>query len=263
MTKPPINLPLHKSVTARISDISQPRGGYLNPKALEAVCLGDGIETLFPDENVHANIVGMAVDYLTRFMTGSSLEDAFKISILGAEKAQQLSNAEELLRKVTGIDYESIVCACKLVGYDSAHRAGMAYFRPVDDIVADEQTAKNIAEMVKRSMSFFDVVGEKTLDGFDLKGAYTDYVSAGDGDFLTKDTLWDFKVSKSKPAVRDTLQLLMYWQMGLRSIHAEFSDVEKLGIFNPRLNTMYTIKTELIDSFVIDEVCDKVIGYGF
>ena len=32
-----------------------------------------------------------------------------------------------------------------------------------------------------------------------LRLHYTETVSAGDGDFLTSDTLWDFKVSKSKP----------------------------------------------------------------
>ena len=41
-------------------------------------------------------------------------------------------------------------------------------------------------------------------------GGYTYTVESGDGDFLTADTLWDFKVSKSKPTNKHTLQLLMY-----------------------------------------------------
>ena len=46
---------------------------------------------------------------------------------------------------------------------------------------------------------------------------YTKIVNAGDGDFLTKDTLWDFKVSKSKIDRKQTLQILMYWIMGKHS----------------------------------------------
>ena len=71
-------------------------------------------------------------------------------------------------------------------------------------------------------------------DGFTFEGGYTDIVSSGDGDYLTEDTLWDFKVSKEEPKSKYTLQLLMYYIMGCHSIHPEFQKIEKLGIFNPR-----------------------------
>ena len=41
-------------------------------------------------------------------------------------------------------------------------------------------------------------------------GGYTYTFESGDGDFLTADTLLDFKVSKSKPTNKHNLQLLMY-----------------------------------------------------
>ena len=67
------------SVTHGISQIKQPRGGYLNPKDLETVQLSDGRE-LSDNGNIHASLVGLAVDYLARFMLGANIVDAFLIS---------------------------------------------------------------------------------------------------------------------------------------------------------------------------------------
>ena len=79
--------------------------------------------------------------------------------------------------------------------------------------------------------------------------------------FLTSDTLWDFKVSKNRITTKHTLQLLMYWRMGLHSIHPEYKSVKYLGIYNPRLNLVYRLNVEEISSDVIDEVETEVIGY--
>ena len=264
MPKYPINLPLHRSVTARIKDISQPRGGYLNPKMLATTQFDEGSQPLYPqeEENVHATIVGIAVDYLTRFMTGAPADEAFAISLLGAVIAQREELAQELKLQVKGLDTASITAAMKLSGFDSAFRGGLVAYRPVEDISPNQQTVENVAIMVRRSMAFFDAVGPKTLDGFTFEGGYTEYVSSGDGDFLTADTLWDFKVSKKLPTKDHTLQLLMYWQMGLRSVHPEFQSIRRLGIFNPRLNAMFTCDVASISSDVVREVADTVIGYN-
>ena len=53
----------------------------------------------------------------------------------------------------------------------------------------------------------------------------------------------------------------MYWRMGLHSIHPEFEDIKYLGIFNPRLNTVYRIAVTDIPEDVIKEVEREVIGY--
>ncbi|MGT2637951.1 hypothetical protein ACVRWL_09295 [Streptococcus ratti] len=76
--------------------------------------------------------------------------------------------------------------------------------------------------------------GPIVKDGFTLEGGYTDTITAGDGDFLTADTLWDFKVSKTKPTKDHTLQLLIYYLMGIQSVHPEFQSITKLGIYNPK-----------------------------
>lgn len=250
------------SVTQRISKIKQPRGGYIKPKEFELTMLdGGGIDDLHPVENVSPGLVGTAVDYLTRFMSGASAKEAFKVSGLGAYAVRQLGLFEQLLSNVSGLDDDSIVAAVKLSGFDSAYRAGVMAYRPVEDIEPDGDTIENIRVMVERSLRFFEQYGPKALDGLTFEGGYTGYVATGDGDFLTNDTLWDFKVSKQKLQNKYTLQLLMYWRMGLHSIHPEYKHVKYLGVYNPRMNAVYRLDVSKISADVISTVESEVIGY--
>ena len=171
------------------------------------------------------------------------------------------AKALELLHGIKGLDDLSITRACQLAGFDSAFRAGPLAYRPVERIVPDQATIANIRIMVERSLSFFKAFGSVTTDGFTMEGAYTATITTGDGDFLTKDTLWDFKVTTSKPNKDHTLQLLIYYLMGRRSIHLEFQTIENLGIFNPRQNTIYQLPISKISDEVIKEVETDVIGY--
>lgn len=251
------------SVTERIKKIKQPYGGYINTKEFTPTQLeGGSIEDLNPEENVSSGLVGTAVDYLTRFMTGSPAEDSFLISILGAREIGEMRLCESLLAKVKGLDTDSITAAVKLTGFDVCKRVGVERYRPVEGIEPDAPTIANIHTMVERSCNFFKEYGPKILDGLTFEGGYTGYVSTGDGDFLTKDTLWDFKVAKKKIQNTQTLQLLMYWRMGLHSIHPEYQKVKYLGLYNPRLNTIYRMAVEDIPADTIAQVEHDVIGYG-
>lgn len=194
-------------------------------------------------------------------MLGTPAVDAFAISMLGAQCIEEGSTASSLMSGVKGLDDRSIVNAVKLTGFDVCYRSSPAGYRSVKDINPDEPTIQNVRTMVERALHFFDVYGPKTLDGFTFGGGYTDTVSAGDGDFMTANTLWDFKVSKYRPSKEHTLQLLMYWRMGLHSVHAEFQSIKYLGVYNPRLNKVYRIKVDAIPDDVINEVEKDVIGY--
>lgn len=125
----------------------------------------------------------------------------------------------------------------------------------------DKATVENIRTMVERSISFFQKYGPITINGFTFeKDGYTKTVSRGDGDFLTKDTLWDFKVTKTKLSNKNTLQLLMYWIMGQHSGKKEYENINKIGVFNPRLNVVYlfdmtTISPEIISAVEKDVIC--------
>ena len=260
------------SVTKRISMVKQPYGGYLNKKQFDIATIDDG-KILNEIENIHASLIGLAVDYLTRFLMGTSVEEVFKISLQGAlcldlflnnasdKKGLALRNAKKLLKGIKGLDDESVKNACKLVGYDVCFRAGIMGYKPVEEINPDSDTIGNIVIMVERSLTFWKEYGPIIKDGFTFEGGYTDIVSSGDGDYLTRDTLWDFKVSKEEPKNKYTLQLLMYYIMGCHSIHQEFKQIEKLGIFNPRKNKVYIANISLISSEIIEKVSRDVIGY--
>lgn len=273
------------SVTQRIKEISQPRGGYLNPKIFKEIPLDDN-EELNPEENIHGSVVGMAVDYLSRFMTGAEPAEAFKISLAGANMATMLgiknanSIADKLLSKIKGLDDDSIINACKLVTFDVWFRNTPAalYAKNYADTNPDKETIENIRIMVKRAEKFFETFGLPVVDGFTFEpegltpsdwkesnsnsfGGYTKTVDSGDGDFLTKDTLWDFKVSKSKPTSKHTLQLLMYWIMGQHSLKPMYVPITKIGFYNPRFSTVYILDISSVPQEIIKEVEEKVICY--
>jgi hypothetical protein len=115
--------------------------------------------------------------------------------------------------------------------------------------------------MVNRSIAFWKEYGPIVWAGFTFEGGYTDVISSGDGDYLTVDTLWDFKVSKLEPKSIHTLQLLVYYLMGSHSLRSEYLGVKRLGIYNPRLNAVYTLEVENIPKEIIEEVSTEVIGY--
>lgn len=249
------------SVTQRVGQVKQPRGGYLKPKDFEEIILGPGIEELNKEENIDPNLVGTAVEYLVHFMTGASSDKAFYISIMGARLINKEKEAEALLKKVKGLDDNSIVSALKLTGFDTCRRAGFSTYKPVEQIEPDNATIENVRTMVNRSLHFFDVYEPKVLDGFTFRGGYTETVNSGDGDFTTIDTIWDFKELKGSIEKKHTLQLLMYWRMGLNSIHLEFNNLKYLGFYNPRLNKVYRIEVDKIPEAIINEVESEVIGY--
>lgn len=276
------------SVTARINQIKQPRGGFIKPSDMSVELQNDGI-ALNSEENVHASIIGMSVDYLTRFLNGSKLEDAFGISIRGATIAENLNvkgslaTTKKLLSNIKGLDDNSIISACKLVTFDVWFRNTPAAMlaKSYNETNPDKATVENIRTLVQRSLSFFKKYGPITQDGFTFEpvngkesdykrmvesgkgtwGGYTGTVETGDGDFLTADTLWDFKVTVSEPTNKHTLQLLMYWIMGQHSGQAIYKGITKIGIFNPRLNKVYLFSIKDLPKDVIELVEKEIICY--
>lgn len=253
------------SVTQRIKEIKQPYGGYLPVKNFNHTQLSNE-KVLNTKESIHASLIGIVVDYLTRFMIGDSVEEAFKISLIGASHLnnKELKKAKVLLNNIQGLDDVSIKNACKLVGYDSVFRAGRHTYKPVETFIVDEATIENIYIMVKRSLKFIETYGPVELSGFTIgPDSRTKLITSGDGDFLTKNTLWDFKVTKNRPTKNHTLQLLIYYLMGNRSSHIKeyFTDLKYIGIYNPRLQSVYEFAISDISPDIIKIVKREVIGY--
>lgn len=264
------------SVKKRIKEIRQPNGGYLRPSSMREITLEDSHE-LSKEENIHASIVGMAVDYLTRLMTGSTVIEAFNVPIRGyayRKKMWQPSIIEcdkrakvditSLLNQIHGLDDQSIIAACKACAYDVWYRnpTDAVKYKTAEEINPDAQTIENIRIMVKRSISFWLHYGPVVKSNFTFeRDGYTATVNAGDGDYMTKDTIWEFKVSAAKPTNKHTLQILMYYIMGQHSGKEEYLNITRLGIYNPRLNKVYLIPVANISAATIEEIEKNVICY--
>lgn len=263
------------AVTQRIKSVKQPRGGYLPPKIFAERTFSDGI--VLHEESLRPTVSGLTVDYLFRStLPKTSVKEAFNISLLGAKYTGHLPHALSLLSKIKGLDDDSITSAAKLTNYDGSYRTGfMPNYDPADNVNPDSADIENIRTMVNRTKTFFNTE-PVTVDGFTFiensmdQSGFTQTITAGDGDFLTKNGLWDLKVSKKPPTSIHTLQLLVYYLMGLHSMGDDgkplyggnFQHVEHLGIFNPRLNIAYTLKVKDIPADVIRIVEDEVIGYS-
>lgn len=249
------------SVTKRIDHILQPRGGYIDPSLFKTTHFDDG-KHMYDIPSNYKHIQGLAVDYLTRFMSGCLKENAFRISLWGSDRVSERDNAERLLNSINGLDEKSVYSACQLVGYDIAFRRGPQYFSPVNLIDPGEETIHNIIVMVERSLDFLEKYGPIVKEGFTFEGGYTEVVTSGDGDYLSYDTLWDFKVSQDVPTSKHTLQLLMYYILGIHSIYDEFQYIKKIGIFNPQQNTAYELELAKITDRVYCDVSREVLGYN-
>ena len=89
--------------------------------------------------------MGLAVDYMTRFMTGAPATDAFAISLMGAQIIGEMGLAQELLAGIKGLDDESIVRDVKLSGFDVCFRAGIMGYKPVQNINPDAERLRMFA----------------------------------------------------------------------------------------------------------------------
>ena len=249
------------SVTQRISQIKQPRGGYLPLSKFECIQLNDGVD-LYPSENVEGYLVGTVVDYLSRWKQFNDKEDAFHISMLGGIRSGRENETHILLDNIIDLSDDSLINACRLVYFDAYTRGTFPSSDSYDGICPDHETCENIRIMVDRVIDFFQDYGPVTEDGFHLYGGYSDIVDRGDGDFLTEDTVWDIKVLRKDPQSNKTLQLLMYYLMGKRSIDPNFSSVCYIGIYNPRLNRIHRLEVDKLDKGLIYTVETEVIGYS-
>lgn len=254
----------------------QPRGGYLDPRKFTVTPLEDDPRPLDEHESVGAGIVGMAVDYLTRVETGTDVREAFRVSLKGAKllatgggRADAIETADDLAAQIApGLDDRSIVAACRLVNYDAVYRAGVGLagsgwpLPEPDTIVADAPTRENIRTMVRRGITFLDAYGPVTRDGLTFDGGYTDKVDSGDGDFMTADAVWDFKTNKKPPTSKHTLQVCVYWLLGMHSVHHEdYEKVSRIGFVNPRLCEVTTMAIADIPAATFRDIQRDVIGY--
>ncbi len=253
------NLRRGTSVMGRIRDLRPNLKAYIDPKKMDEIPYDDGLE--LGKENIDPSIVGTAVDYLSRLELCGNVEEAFHISILGGKMSENPDELRGYLSRINGTDDESIANACRACLFDSYYRRGRPPETAPSKTSPDHRTCENIRIMLGRTETFFRNFGPVVKFEPDFKGAYTETVSSGDGDFLTNDTIWDFKVSKYPPTHEQTLQLAMYYIMGKRSLWPEYYEMRNIGIFNPRLNMVYLLNMNDVPEETIGEIERDVIRY--
>lgn len=257
------------TVTGRVKEYKQPRGGFLPIKDFAVTEFNDEIDLVnLSQENISPTLVGTAVDYLTRLYVGKiEGQEAFGISLLGAMNLGIIQEAEALVKTIENgepLEDSVIISACKLSSYDAAYRVGPQFYNPDAVVIPNEYTISAIRTMVNRTLTFFESQGSLVLNGLNFDAeAFTHKIINGDGDFMTEKGLWDMKVSKNKPDSKHTLQVLIYYILGLHSpsIKEHYERLDTLGFYNPRTNTSYVLDINRISKEVISEVSKDVIGY--
>ena len=248
------------TVTQAAKLAKQPIGGFIRKNDFEIINFKDEF-ILNKKENVHPSVVGLATDYLTRLLLGEKIYNAFSISLRGALNKNQATLAIHYLNNIKGLDDDSIIYASKLVAYDVFYRNPLFIDNPVSRKKPNKKTIENIRILVNRNLQFFKKFGPVLRCGFEFPGAYTNKIMKGDADYLTNDTIWDLKVSIHSPTSQNRLQLLIYYLLAKHSTDKIFRDVSKIGIFNPRINTAYLLDINNIDSNIIKNVEQNIIGY--
>ena len=220
----------------------------------EEICFQDN-NTLNDIEYARPDIVGLAVDYLSRMMITGDKNKAFRISLMFKQNPKYppeswvCHRADRLFEHITGLDDSSIINACQLVCFDTLYRSGK-YSAFLSDYNSHSKlpyeyyisTVENIRIMVQRCMEYFK--GCAPVTGFCVHYKCLH----GDGDYFTGTELCDLKVSKYKlhddpeNFLHHTKQVLLYWYAGLHTAGLDFSKIDTLSIFNPRLNIAWKLK---------------------
>lgn len=259
------------SISRRSETVKQPRGGYIPLSWFRTRTYG--VKRLHvEDEALLPREMGMLIDYMTRYAAtmraGQSKQKAnraFETCIQGAYNYG--GEAPCICRyEMSLIDYpftcESVRHALNVVYYDDF--SVVCTHRRKKKCIVDDKEARMVLAMVNNALRQFDADGGMRAYDFIIHGNdKVKYVSGGRGDYLTKNTLYDMKVSYSVPLDAWRLQIVMYYLMGLEMGLKAFMDVKYVGIANPRLNMTWrcSVATLRRHKTILRGICKDVIGY--
>ena len=259
-----------QSVTQFIKEFDQPDGGVLPVDLFDSFYVDMRDNYFIKHDRVDPAIMGVGVDYMSRWLMSADFEGAFITPLSGAHIISELSGDNYHIERAAELSdiikytrnkqarYESVLRLC---AYDQIARGGGVLVN-IDEVNPEDTDIAVMERLVKRVLKFLDKFGPIVLDGFNFDGGYTDTITHGEGDFLTDNTLWDMKTIRRDIGPYHTLQLLMYWRMGLRSQHRElFRGIQFLGIYNPRSNKIHRCPTSNIPQDAIDLTDFELIGY--
>lgn len=244
-------------VTVRqlIPTIHQPRGGYVPVALFKDVIYDDGkTPYAIEEENVSPSSMGVVTEWLARV----HFDDAQNVIVsvqLGAAQLGESEKVMKLLKKIKGTDDESIDAAFKLLKYEIFYRTGKI---SEESKLPDEKTRENLRIFVERNIKFIESQVKPYRFG---KGLFyfSGCISSGEVDFLSKDTIWDFKLSKDELKIDQTLQVMIYYLMLPRSLLSNISSIDKIGLFNARLNKCWVAHISDVSMRAIEEIHQNVM----
>lgn len=252
------------TVTQAVKSAVQPREGYL---PLEFMVRKEYGHPVLGPENVRADYVGMAVDYLSRYIIDKDVNHAFEFSLRGMYNCARAYSGELAeyglgqLDRIKGLDRTSVTAALRAVQFDIFYRRLPASIRDagIGDIEPDENTVSNIVRMVDNTLSFLESAGGVADYGvnFDLSSFYG-RISRADCDYVTHNAIWEMKTSKYEPKPTDTLQVAVYQLLGAHSDLPIFEGVNYFGIYNPRLDISWGVRSSALP-YTMELISKEVI----
>ena len=279
---------MKRPVTSIVSQPNlQPHGGFIPVKDLTEEQLSDNKDrvSLYTMEQLidlsckmgtlSPQTIGLIVDYLTRteiaLFAGATPKEAvfnaFIISVYGAKMANKLDEAVELENKLIEqyskekIDYRKIVqVASELVVFDAVFRAG--YYNPDLKKTKVSTEDRDAVQLMVGGVKLYLIEKEKIAAlGVSFEAKDADNVAPSDADFLTEESLIDLKCSSSKPTSKHTLQLILYYILGLHEFPNEFQKLKYLKIINPRLDKVFSYEVEKLNVEDLKYIEKEIMGY--
>jgi hypothetical protein len=220
--------------------------------------------------------MSLLVNYASRYFLMNNPDSTFSLAIntykYVRDRSDQFGDVFTYINnlKIDNMEY-SIPLINEIIKYIFLFRGdnySSICLNNVKDVKMDEDTLKNVIDMVKRVVKYFknDLI---LYDNLTFEGGYTNDVDSGDTDFVTKDCIWNFKVLRGELYPKHILQLLMYYIMAKHAGGERYESITKAGIINPRLNKVYIFdiegawKKNLRMRDVLRQVEQHALNYSF
>lgn len=252
------------TVTRFCAQYKQPRGGLLNKSEFiikeNVVNLNEQMFD-YKLETIHPMLMGTTVDLLVRYMITKDAKYVYELSKMGAGYAGEMKKWHIFIDDIKpDLSKKSIYYGIGLARYEQIFRSrviGDEYW----SVLLNDETINNIRVMVKRALLFLNNIEEGLVQTNILfhKG-YTDVITQGDADYISKNSLIDLKVSSQNLLNKNhTLQLLIYYLLGINSdqeleTYKNMKNIKYLTIYNPRLDKSWSIEIDKIKPEIINEV---------
>lgn len=261
----------------------QPHGGFIPPKDMTVEPLDDEVSNNYEYlvemsckmGSLRPQSLGLVFDYLLRtemaLIAGENASDAilntFKVSFMGASLANKMDDARKLALKLFDLyqkkkrDRKKIAqVASELVVYDAVFRAG--YYNPDAEKPKVNDGDKNALDLMLGATECYLLEKEQlTSLGFGFTAIGAENVAPSDGDLLTKDSVIDIKCSVNEPTSKHTLQLLLYYILGLHEQPDAFKPLKYVKILNPRLGRIYSYEIAKVDVESLKHIESEIMGY--